>query len=453
MDTVAPFRAWRYAPTAGDPALLVAPPYDVIGPGLQSRLYARSRYNVVRVDLGMTTPSDNYCDNRYTRAATQLREWEEAGVLIRDQAPTLTFVEEEFTGPDGRARVRHGFLAAVRLHQFSEGVVYPHEQTFAAPKQDRFELIDATGMSLSPVFLLYDLPGDEVTSAWSAGPGAGAPATVITDEENNVTKLWPTSDPALLESVAQDLAAARFIIADGHHRYETALRYRDHQRRRSGEPAGSREAEKGGAPPAYDYVLAYLSNMADPGLAIYATHRLVAGVDPARVTTLAQALAGTFAVEPLGPAGPGAAGVRERIEGYLASHPRGAFGVWAPAAGAAYGLRLLDRVAVAQASPGRTAAYQELDVTVLQKLILEPALGIPSEGPAVEEHLTFFKDVGDAFQRLESGEFQAGFFMNPTGLEQVREVALAGERMPQKATFFYPKLPTGLVFQDLAGLL
>ncbi len=278
MDTVVPFRAWRYAPTAGDPALLVAPPYDVIGPDLQSRLYARSRYNVVRVDLGMMTPSDNYCDNRYTRAAGQLKEWKESGVLIRDHAPALTFVEEEFIGPDGRARVRHGFLAAVRLHQFSEAVIYPHEQTFAGPKQDRFELMDATSMSLSPVFLLYDLPGDEVTSAWSAGPGAGAAATVITDEGGNVTKLWPTSDEALLQTVRQNLAAARFVIADGHHRYETALRYRDHRRERS--------EESSGAAPAYDYVLAYLSNMADPGLAIYATHRLVAGVNLDKVAAL-----------------------------------------------------------------------------------------------------------------------------------------------------------------------
>jgi len=445
MDTVVPFRAWRYSPTAGDPALLVAPPYDVIGPGLQSRLYARSRQNVVRVDLGMTTPSDNYCDNRYTRAAGQLEEWKEAGVLTRDGVPTLTFVEEEFTGPDGRARVRHGFLAAVRLHQFSEGVVYPHEQTFSGPKQDRFELMNATGMSLSPVFLLYDLPGDEVTSAWSAGPGAGAPATVIADEEGNVTKLWPTSDEALLETVRRNLATARFVIADGHHRYETALRYREHRRERSEGPSG--------AAPAYDYVLTYLSNMADPGLAIYATHRLVAGVDPEKVAALPHVLAGTFAVESLTPATPDTAGVRETIESYLSAHPKGAFAVWAPAAGGAYGLRLLDRALAARATPGKTAAYQELDVTVLQKLILEQALDIPSEGPAAEEHVTFFKDAGDAFERLANGEFQAGFFMNPTRLEQVREVALAGERMPQKATFFYPKLPTGLVFQDLAGLL
>jgi hypothetical protein len=205
--------------------------------------------------------------------------------------------------------------------------------------------------------------------------------------------------------------------------------------------------------PAYEYVLAYLSNMADPGLAIYATHRLVAGVAPEKLTALPRALEGTFAVDPLTSVTAGRAGARNSIERYLVEHPRAAFGVWAPAADGLYGLRLVEHDAVAIATPGHTAAYQDLDVTVLQKLILERALDIPSEGPAAEKYVTFFKDMGDAFERLEDGQFQAGFFMNPTPLEQVREAAFAGERMPHKATFFYPKLPTGLLFQDLAGLL
>ena len=450
MDTVLPFRAWRYSPEAGDAGLLVAPPYDVIGPELQSRLYARSRYNVVRVDLGMTTPSDNYCDNRYTRAASQLEQWKAAGVLVRDDVPTLTFVEEEFTGPDGRSRTRRGFLAAVRLHGLSEGVIHPHEQTFSGPKQDRFDLMEATSMSLSPVFLLYDLPGDEVAAAWSSRPDPGPPAAQVSDEDGNVTKLWPTSDPTLLDTVRRSLEHARFVIADGHHRYETALRYRDHRRERDSEA-------KGGVAPnstrAYEYVLAYLSNMADPGLAIYGTHRLVAGIDPRKMTALQASLTGTFAVEPLTPAEPGAAGAREVIERYLGDHPRGAFGVWAPALGGAYGLQLLDDQPLVAVTPDHSPAYRALDVTILQKLILEPVLAIPSEGPEAETLVTYFKDTNAAFERLEAGDFQAGFFMNPTGLDQVREVAFGGERMPQKATFFYPKLPTGLVFHDLGGVL
>jgi uncharacterized protein (DUF1015 family) len=459
VDTVAPFHAWRYAPKAGEPAALVAPPYDVIGPDLQSRLYARSRYNVVRVDLGMALPSDNECENRYSRAAAQLTEWKNSGVLTRDPVPTVTFVEEEFTGPDGRPRVRHGFLAALRLHEFSEGVVYPHEQTFSGPKEDRFLLMDATAMSLSPVFMLYDLPGDEITSAWSAGPGAGAPATSVTDDDGTVTRLWPTSDPALLGIVTRALADGRFIIADGHHRYETALRYRDYRHAGAAASAAGRVGGPG-VLPAYEYVLVYLSNMADPGLAIYATHRLIRGMDPQRLAALRSALSGGFVVDDLGAIDRAKAdahvakdAVRPSIEGYLADHPRGAFGVWVPDAGQVYGIRLRDPGAAAAAVPGHSRAYIDLDVTILQRLVFEQTLEIPAEGPATEQHLSFFKDADDAFERLALGEFQAGFFMNPTRLEQVREVALGGERMPQKATFFYPKLPTGLEFLDLSGLL
>ncbi len=176
MQTVVPFRAWRYhRERAGDLERLVAPPYDVIGPELQSRLYARSRYNVVRIDLGMATPSDSECDNPYTRAAFQLGEWKENRVIVRDPEPCLTFVEELFTGPDGRSRTRRGFLALLRLSEFGEGVVFPHEQTLSGPKEDRFRLMLATEMNLSPVFLLYDFPGDQITAAWQAGPGAAEP--------------------------------------------------------------------------------------------------------------------------------------------------------------------------------------------------------------------------------------------------------------------------------------
>jgi uncharacterized protein (DUF1015 family) len=449
LDTVVPFRAWRYAAAAGEPAQLVAPPYDVIGPELQSRLYARSRHNVVRIDLGMVTPSDNDCDNQYTRATAQLAQWKESGILVRDPQPSITFVEERFTGPDGRTRLRHGFLAAMELHDFDDGVVFPHEYTLSGPKEDRFRLMNATAMSLSPVFLLYDLPGDDITAAWEAGLGTQAPAVTVAPEEGTVTKLWPTSDPALLKTVGQTLAAARFVIADGHHRYETALRYQKHRRADMAGVGGPGDHERQGRRPAYDYILAYFSNMADPGLAVYGTHRLVAGLDPETVAALPHTLAGTFMVERLTDTEPAQAA----IAAYLAAHPRGAFGLWGPGLDAAYGLQLADTAAARAAAPDHSAAYQQLDVAILQNLVLEKALGITPGDMAAETHVTFFKDPNDAFVRLEAGEFQAGFFMNPTGMDQIRQVALGGERMPQKTTFFYPKLPTGLVFHDLSGVL
>jgi uncharacterized protein (DUF1015 family) len=450
---VVPFRAWRYSAQAGELASLVAPPYDVIGPDLQSRLYARSLHNAVRVDLGVTTPSDGDCDNQYTRAAALLAQWKESGVLVRDPQPSITFVEESFAGPDGRPGRRHGFLAAMRIFEFGEGVVFPHEQTLTGPKEDRFRLMTATAMSLSPVFLLYDLPGDGITAAWRAGLGEQAPAGTIADEAGTVTNVWPTSDPELINTVAQSLAQSRFLIADGHHRYETAQRYQQARLAKTGDDPASRRA--------FAHCLAYFANMGDPALTIYPTHRLVAGLPASRLADLLRALAGAFAVERLdiltgglGTAGKsGGAAAQTAIASYLRSHPRGAFGLWGPAFATPYGLSLTDSAAAHAAASGHSAAYQDLDVTILQTLILEKALGISAADMTSERYVSFFKDSAEAFARLEAGEFQAGFFMNPTGLDQVRQVAFGGERMPQKTTFFYPKLPTGIVFHDLTGRL
>lgn len=452
LETVVPFRAWRYSSRAGKLSDLVAPPYDVIGPKLQSQLYARSPYNVVRVDLGVARPGDSQADNRYTRAAALLARWKESGILIRDPHPAVTFVEESFVGPDGRPGVRHGFLALMRLYEFGEGVVFPHECTFSGPKEDRYRLMEATAMSLSPVFLLYDLPGDEITAAWKTRLSSAAPAAAVTDAEETTTRLWPTSDPTLLEIVTRSLSGGRFIIADGHHRYETALRYRRKRREetRSGRtgpqtshiPGGSRPAAR----PAYEYALAYFANMADPGLAIYATHRLVHGVDPKRVRTLPNRLAKTFAVERLDSMDP-----RGSVWKFLQEHPRRAFGLWGATLDAPYGLHLADVARARETAPGHLPAYQELDVTILQALVLEQALGISSEDLVAERYVTYCKDPQEAFIRLAAGEFQVGFFMNPPGLDQIKEVAFSGERLPPKATFFHPKLPTGLVFHDLSG--
>jgi uncharacterized protein (DUF1015 family) len=473
LETVHPFRAWRYGPVAGDLTDLIAPPYDVIGPELRSRLYARSRFNIVRVDLGMTTPSDNDCDDQYTRAAAQLAQWKENGVLVRDTEPSVTFVEESFTGPDGRTGVRHGFLALIELREFDEGVVFPHEQTLTGPKEDRYRLMTATDMSLSPIFLLYDLPGDEITTAWKTSLGSQTPTATVAADEGTATKLWPTSDHGLLVTVGQNLAAARFIIADGHHRYETALRYRKDRRAMGGENGdSSTKADDRGSrvqPLAYDYALAYFANIADPGLAIYATHRLIAGVDPEIVAALPRLLEPTFIVERLAvPSATSAAAAaqvtsgaptmtaaaaaaRSSISAFLRAYPRAAFGLWGPGLEGAYGLRLADREAAQAATPGHSPAYQELDVTILQNLVLDRVLGISPGDIAAETNVTFTKEPADAFARLGASEFQAGFFMNPTGLDQIRQVALGGERMPQKATFFYPKVPTGLAFHDLTG--
>ncbi len=447
METLVGFRAWRYHQgMAGDLGQLIAPPYDVVGPELQSRLHARSPYNVVRVDLGLTTPQDSETDNRYTRAAQLVAAWKESGILVRDQEPSVTFVEETFRGPDAQERTRRGFLALVRLHQFEEGIIFPHEFTLSGPKEDRFRLMKATEMSLSPVFLLYNLPGDDITAAWTAAVGAGSPEATVSDESGTTTRVWPTSDPTLLGLISRLLEAQPLIIADGHHRYETALRYRQYRLDAEGRPPSEGVDDR-----AFNYALAYFANMADPGLAIYGTHRLLSGLPPEEVAALPLMLADAFAVELLSQNADAAPAV---IAAYLNAHSAGgAFGLCGPGLQGVYGVRLTKPEAVRDAAPAHSQAYQGLDVVILHSLIFERLLGITSEDMAAQKNITYFKDPNEAFSRLDAGEFQAGFFLNPTPLDQVRDVALGGERMPQKTTFFYPKLPSGLVFHDLQGLV
>ncbi len=410
-----PFRAWRYSPQAGDLGSLIAPPYDVIGPALQSALHERSPYNVVRVDLGLGSSSDGDPDNRYTRAARALTEWKTSGVLTRDIEPTLTFVEEEFTGPDGRAGSRHGVLAVLRLSKFGDGVVYPHEHTLTGPKEDRYRLMDATAMSLSPVFLLYDLPGDDITAAWRESLAPEPPTSTVVDDTGNTTRLWATSDPDLLQSVTRCLTDGRFLVADGHHRYETALRYQRAQGARLAAAAGE-DAPAGER--ASDYCLVYLANKSDPALAIYPTHRLVHGLTDEAVRSLPGALADTFEVERLvgtgaGDAGAGDAGAARAaaahtaIDAFLRSHQHGAFGLWGPGLDAAYGVSLAD-MAQAHVSTEHSEAYQELDVAILQTLVLQKTLGISAEDVTSGDQVTYFKDTAEAFPEVAGRRVPAG---------------------------------------------
>jgi uncharacterized protein (DUF1015 family) len=440
VATVVPFRAWRFnLEKVGNIDQVVAPPYDVIGPALHRELHKRSPYNVVRIDLPRSTPEDDDHDNRYTRAAELVRAGKQNDVFVRDKARSVTVVEEMFVGPDGQARIRRGFLALTRLHDFSEQVVFPHEATLSGPKEDRYRLMTETGMSLSPIFMLYSLPKDEIMHAWHHLSGGSPPAAVVHDAAGTI-RLWPTADSSFAAVVASKLADRHLLIADGHHRYETALRYRDQMR----------AAGRGEGP--WDYALVYLVNMEDPGVAIFATHRLVKSLDEDEILSLPDTLEAAFEIDAIASDRASAA---QAIRSFLSTHDEGpaAFGLYVPALHSAYGLRLRRPDMVVEMVPDHTPAYQQLDVTVLHKLAFEKVLGVTPEDIAAGRHISFAKDWNEAFNRLQSGEFQAGFFMRPTRLQQVREVARAGERMPQKSTYFFPKLPTGLVFFDLNDAL
>ena len=440
MATVVPSRAWRYdLERTGSLYAVTAPPYDVIGHIFRDELYALSPYNVVRVDFGRTSTDDTDTDNRYTRAAALLREWKAEGILVRDDQPTITIVEEEYIGPDTRLRTRRGFLALVKIQDFSEGVVFPHEATLSGPKRDRYRLMDETCMNLSPVFMLYSLPDDSIMATWDAVSDGGPPAASMTDPAGNTTRLWPTSDPAVLAAATSRLANTPLLIADGHHRYETALRYR----------AARHEAGDGEGP--WDYALVYLCNMEDPGLAIFATHRLLHGLNEDTIKGLPEALSDVFKLEPLTD-DPDEA--EEAISSFLEARlaQGGAFGLYGPSLGTAYGLALRDPTAPeTMADDIHSEAYHRLDVAILHNVIFHELLGITKEDVAAGQYVTFVKNWSRGFERLRTGESQVGFFMNPIKLRQVYNVAVGGERLPQKSTYFYPKLPTGLLFHDLSG--
>ncbi|MHB1343342.1 MAG: DUF1015 domain-containing protein [Thermoleophilia bacterium] len=438
MATVVPFRAWRYdLEVAGNLYNVTAPPYDVIGHIFRDELYELSPYNVVRVDFGRTSTHDTDTDNRYTRAADLVEEWRAERILVRDEEPTITVVEESYTGPDGRPRSRRGFLALVKLQDFSEGVVFPHEATLSGPKRDRYRLMEETRMNLSPVFMLYSLPDDSIMATWDAVAGNTPPSATMTDPAGNSTSLWPTSDPAVISAASSRLASTPLLIADGHHRYETALAYRD-----------ARHAAGDGDGP-WDYALVYLCNMEDPGLAIFATHRLLHGLNEDLIQGLPEALSRFFTLEHLtdDPRETEAA-IAAYLEARLAQG--GAFGLYGPSLGTAYGLALRDPHAPETAADDmHSQAYHRLDVAILHNVILSEILCITQEDVAAGQYVTFVKNWDRGFERLATGESQIGFFMNPIKLRQVHEVALGGERLPQKSTYFYPKLPTGLLFHDL----
>ena len=419
MADVRPLEAVHYElGMAGSLDAVIAPPYDVIGPEQRRTLVARSPFNVVEVDL----PEAPAGRDPYEHAAEALEEWLLQGILRRDREPALWAYEQEFTGPDGATRTRRGVLARVRLQPYGPGGVRPHERTQPGPKEDRLRLTRATRHNLSPIFALH--PGD----AWShLAPALGdGPWGEATDDDGTVHRTWRIADPDVHEAVAAELAEAELLIADGHHRYETARAY---------------EAEVGADDPGpHSYVLMSLVSLDDPGLAVFPTHRLLHDLDPSQYEPLGTGLRELFEVEEVGldamdPAGETGIGVF----GYADSHHK-----------QGYRLRLRDPAVLERAMPDKPGAYRELDAVVLEELVLRGILGMSDEDIAAKRGLAYDSDPASVRAAIESGERDCLFMLRPTPIEAVREVAAAGETMPPKSTYFYPKLATGIVFNPLS---
>jgi uncharacterized protein (DUF1015 family) len=414
---VLPLQAVHYdLGKVGPLADVVAPPYDVIDEAQRAELAARSPYNVVELDL----PRDREGGDPYEHAGELLGQWISEGVLTRDSEPTIWALEQEYTAPDGTGLTRRGFLARVKLAPYGEGI-RPHERTQPGPKEDRLRLTRATQHNLSPIFALH--PGD----AWGHLEPAtsGAPWGEVTDGDGTIHRVWRIEDPAVHEAIATELDQAELLIADGHHRYETSLAYQ-------------REVGPGG--PA-DYVLMALVSLEDPGLTVFPTHRLISGLtdDPAKQGALGSGLRELFEVEEipkeqLDPGGVEGVGVF----GYLESRFSGA-----------YRLRLASNPALDRALAGRSEAYRTLDAAILEELVLKGILGMSTEDIAAKRGIGYTPSIDEALAKLDTGDYQAAFLLRPTPIDQVREVAAAGETMPPKSTYFFPKLLTGLAFNPL----
>jgi len=428
MVRIAPFRGVRYSQKKiRDLAKVIAPPYDVISKSEQERLYKKSPYNFVRLDLSQEADS-------YDAVAQTLNDWLAQGIFERDQEPAIYFSSQRFKLKGGEEKERLGFFALIELQDFTSGEIRPHEKTHDAPKQDRLKLMLACQAQLSPIFALYAQPKPTINRILAVAVEGVAPWLDVEQDNGDHCRLWRITDSAVIQKIQQEMRDQKLLIADGHHRYEATLSYRDHMRRERGQWTG-REA--------FNYVMAYCANMNDNNVVILPTHRLVRGFEHKPFLELEEALQTYFYVEqhPKTPDGKvsflkalKAAAKKYRVIGAsFKRDPRYLI------------LRLKNKRIMQRLAKDLSAPLRELDVNTLHLLILEHILGMAPEQQESGDTVRYFEDEETVLQTLEKEEFQAAFLLNAPKAEEVLAIAAAGEKMPQKSTYFYPKLSSGLI--------
>ena len=420
MARVEPLHALHYDPAVAGPLqALAAPPYDVIDPAQRAELQSRSPYNVVAIDL----PEAPDGGDIYEHAARLLTQWRAERAVVRDDEPALWALVQDYTAPDGRRLTRNGFFARVRVEEYGPGTIRPHERTHPGPKEDRLRLTRATRANLSPIFSLYSDP--ELT-AWKALEPAthDEPFGEVTDPDGTHNRLWRVTDPEAIATATAALADVALLIADGHHRYETARAYAE---------------EVGGEGP-HRYVLMCLVALQDEGLTVFPTHRLVDGLKGTdKPEALAATLKQSFDIEPIEAADlvpPDNGGGIQM--GYMDSYFRRAFR-----------LTLKDQAIADAALDGMPEPYRRLDTAVLEALVLTGPLGLTEDDISHLHGLGYARSFEEARELVESGTFDAGFFLRGIPVTQIQEIAAAGVNMPPKSTYFFPKVPTGLLFHPL----
>jgi uncharacterized protein (DUF1015 family) len=433
MATIKSFRGTRYNPQRiGELSSIISQPYDRVRHGLQDKYYERSPYNVVRIIRGKETPEDDEQDNVYTRAGKYYEAWLGEGILKREDTPALYVLRQSFTLPDGMEKTRQGLIAALELVPFDEGTVLPHERTHSGPKVDRLKLMRATEVNFGHIFMLY--PGDRINELLNEAVerAEGFEARELF-ERDVLQQFWPVTDAETIAAVREEMAPKRnLIIADGHHRYETALNYRDEMRQAHPD-----------APPdaAFNYRMVTFVSMQDPGLVILPTHRLIHSYGKMRGSEILEEAQEYFRRIPVD----GREGLEEALADATPDHPR--FGFYD---GSYTVLQLEDPDVIDRILPGRDPAWRMLDVTVLHELLIQRVMGISEEAVERKENIEYLRDPQMGYDAVDEGEAEFLFVLNPTRMEQVRACTAAGEKMPQKSTDFYPKVVSGLVMMSIS---
>lgn len=441
MALVYPFRAYRYNPEVAPFEKVLTQPYDKISPAMQEKYYAADPNNLIAVEKGRVFPDDIPQNNVYTRAAATVRGWIKSRVVVQDAAPSFYAYTQEFTVPGtGQRRTRRGFIGAGKLEDYSAGIIFRHEQTLSGPKADRLELLRHTRTHTGQLFLLYSDPLLRVDAILDQVETSGKPLTEMTDEYGVVHRLWPISAPEQIEAMQQAMADQKLVIADGHHRYETSLNFRNESRTRAGKLIT--EA-------AYECSMMTFVNTRSEGLTILPTHRVVANLRDFSWSEVRRYLEPWFSTEvfPFRNEHERHEAQEKFLAGLAGGREHRAIGVYPKdesGVQAFYILTLRPEADLAQILPNASPLQRELDVVLLHQGILEPALGITAHAVASEANLSYEREAQAALEAVDRGAAQIAFLLNAVDVDLVMKVATAGEAMPQKSTDFFPKLLSGI---------
>ncbi len=426
MAQIKAFKGLRFnTTTAGDIKSLCCPPYDIISEEQRLAFLKANESNIIRLEL----PKEG--ENPYKTAADVLRLWEDKGILIREDKPALYVYEEEFTAYGKRNSIK-GLICRLKVEEFSKGVVLPHEFTLSKAKEDRLNLMKATNCNFSQIYGLY-MDEEHTSLSTIDALSKGAADMEFTDDDSITHRMWIVTDEEAIEKLTNDFSDRKIYIADGHHRYETALNYRNYCR----ENGISKEGD------AQDYQMIFLCDMGHPGLVVFPTHRLVRDLENFDKTAVLSKCEEYFDIDRFD-----SADEMEQILADKDSQGKKAFGFYT-GSGEWYLLTLKDIAVMDTLLPDLSTASRQLDVTVLHTLILEQIFGIDKENMAAQINLTYTKFFEEALSSVDEGSAQCSFVLNPTKVTEIRDVASAGEKMPQKSTYFYPKMITGMVMNKL----